>query len=369
MATFMSGGAVPSDMRVESLEPEDPELERIAVVPDSTEDLWHLQYVVEPGDRVSADVDRRIQRDDEHLRDTGGSRESMWATIRIDDVAFDRFAERLRLGGEIVACSREDQLGHHHTINVEVHDRLELEKRFKPDQRERLREAEAATDEPDVLVVTIEEGLAEVFEVAQHGPERRATITSGSGKRGGSSTRSELFAEVAGLLRRVDVDAVVLAGPGFAKRDCERYLAEHEPHLAEDVRVVDTSAIGERGVQEVLKRGVIDDLRRETRIAEEAAIMEDLLERLRERPRTVTYGPEETAQAAEYGAVDTLCLLDDRLRSERGERASWSIDVDDVVRTVERQGGTVRVLSADGEPGRQLDSLGGIAALLRYPVE
>lgn len=365
----MAPRSVRSGMRVETLEPDDPDLERVAIVPDSTEDLWHLQYVIEPGDRVGADIDRRIQRDDEQLRDTGGSRESMWAVIRVVDVEFDRFAERLRLGGEIVDCSREDQLGHHHTINVEVHDRLEVEKRIKPDQRERLRDAEAATDDPDVLIVTVEEGLAEVFEVAQHGPEHRATLSTGSGKRGGSSTRSELFAEVADLLSRVDVDAIVLAGPGFAKQDCQRYLDEQNVPLSADLRVVDTSAIGERGVQEVLKRGVIDDLRRETRIAEEAAVINDLLERLRERPQTVTYGPEETAQAAEYGAVETLCVLDDRLRTERAGSGDWSIEIDEVIKTVERQGGTVRVLSADAEPGRQLDSLGGIAALLRYPIE
>ncbi len=356
-------------MRVETLEPDDPELERVGIVPDTTEDLWHLQYVVEPGDRIATSIDRRIQREEEHLRDTGGSRESMSATLRIEDIEFDRFAERLRLGGEIVACSREDQLGHHHTVNLEVHDRLELEKAFKPDQRERLEEAQAATDEPDVLIVTIEEGLAEVHEVAQHGPEHRATLTAGSGKRSGTSTRAELFAEVAALLARVDVDAIVLAGPGFTKQDCHRYLTKELPDLAADVRVVDTSAIGERGVQEVLRRGVVDDLRRETRIAEEATLMDDLLDRLREAPRTVTYGPEETARVAEYGAVETLCVLDDRLRRERGDNASWPVDVDEIITTVEQQGGTARVLSSDGEPGRQLSSLGGIAALLRYPVE
>ncbi|MFP4590055.1 MAG: mRNA surveillance protein pelota [Halobacteriales archaeon] len=356
-------------MRVESVDPEDPDRERVVVVPDSTEDLWHLQYVVEPGDLVATDIDRRVQRDDDRLRDTGGQRESMWATIRIESVSFDRFAKRLRLGGEIVACSREDQLGHHHTINVEVHDRLELEKRFKPDQRERLREAEAATGEPDVLVVTIEEGRADVFEVAQHGPEHRATISTGSGKRGGESTRSELFAEVAAILEHTEVDAVVLAGPGFAKQDCERYLRDSAPDVATDLRVVDTSTVGERGVQEVLRRGVVDDLRRETRIAAEAELVEDLLTGLRESPALVTYGPAEVARAAEYGAVETFAVVDDRLQRERGGDGSWSIDVDEVIRSVERRGGTVRVVSAAAEPGRQLESLGGIAAVLRYAID
>src|SRR6056297_3250661 len=116
--------------------------ERITVVPESVDDLWHLQYVLEPGDDVAGDTTRRIQRNDDQMRDTGGEREHMYVTIEVDDVEFARFANRLRVGGEIVDCSREDQLGHHHTLNVEEHDEVTIEKHFKPDQIERIEEAE-----------------------------------------------------------------------------------------------------------------------------------------------------------------------------------------------------------------------------------
>ena len=356
-------------MRVESREPTEAGRERVAIVPDSTEDLWHLQYVIEPGDLVAAQISRRIQRDDDRLRDTGGQRETMHATIEVDDIEFHRFADRLRISGTIVACSREDQLGHQHTINVEVHDRLELEKSFKPDQRDRLREAEEATEDPDVIVVTVEEGRAEVFELAQHGPEHRATVTAGSGKREGESTRAQLFAEVASILERSDDEAIVLAGPGFAKQDLEGYLADNLPEISTRLRTVDTSAIGERGIHEVVQRGVLDEVRTESRLAAEADLIDTFLERLRTEPSLVVYGPEETARAAEFGAIETLCLLDERLRTERSDEGSWQVDVNDIIEQVEQQGGDVVVFSADGAPGRQLDSLGGIGATLRFRID
>ena len=356
-------------MRVRGREPTDPANDRVAIVPDSTEDLWHLQYIVEPGDIVASETSRRLQRDDDHLRDTGGTRETIYATLEVDEVEFQRFADRLRISGTIVECSREDQLGFHHTINVDIHDELELEKRFKPDQRERLREAEAATGEPDVTVITVEEGRADVFDVAQSGATHRATFVSGSGKRSGASTRRELFADVAGVVERSDADAIVLAGPGFVKDDCADYLHDANIEGADDIRTVDTSSTGERGVQEVLTRGVIDDVRSETRLGREAAVVDELLERLRTDPGAVTYGPEETAKAVEYGAVSTLAVVDEVLLRERTDDAEWSLDLDGLVERVEQQGGTVRVLTGDGEPGRQLESLGGIAALLRYAIE
>lgn len=356
-------------MRVESREPTDPARERLAIVPDSTEDLWHLQYVVEPGDLVAAQTSRRLQREDDRMRDTGGTRETLFVTLEVDEVEFQRFADRLRIGGEIVECSREDQLGFYHTINVEVHDELEVEKRLKPDQRERLREAEAATDEPDVVVITIEEGRADLFDVAQSGATHRATFVSGSGKRSGESTRQELFSDVAEVVKRSDADAIVLAGPGFVKDDCHAYLEASNVERASEIRTVDTSATGERGVHEVLTRGVIDDVRSETRLADEASFVGELLERLRTDPGSVTYGPDETATAVEYGAVEVLAVVDDVLLRERTDAAEWSIELDELVERVEQQGGTVRVLTADGEPGEQVASLGGIAALLRYPID
>ncbi|MFB6176474.1 MAG: mRNA surveillance protein Pelota, partial [Halobaculum sp.] len=100
--------------------------ERRLVVPETTDDLWHLSHVLEHGDLVEGDTTRRIQRDDDNLRDKGGEREHMHVTIEVSDVEFARFANRLRVGGEIVDASREDQLGHHHTLNVEAHDELTI---------------------------------------------------------------------------------------------------------------------------------------------------------------------------------------------------------------------------------------------------
>jgi protein pelota len=83
----------------------------------------------------------------------------------------------------------------------------------------------------------------------------------------------------------------------------------------------------------------------------------------------VAYGPESVAEAAEYGAVETLLIVDDALRRERGDEGDWDVDVDDVLETVDQKGGDVVVFSAEFDPGEQLRNLGGIAALLRYRLQ
>jgi protein pelota len=343
--------------------------ERWTLVPENVDDLWHLSYVLEPGDLVEGDTTRRIQRNDDQMRDTGGEREHLHVTLEVEEVEFARFANRLRVSGVIADCSREDQLGLHHTLNVEERSEITVEKHFKADQKERLESAEEAAENPDVAIVTVEEGAAYVHTVAQYGTEEYASFTRPTGKGEYARPRDELFGDLGSALSHLDVDAIILAGPGFTKQDARDYLSENYPDVVERIgTTVDTSGVGDRGVHEVLKRGAVSDVQKDTRIAREAELVDELMERMAQGAK-VAYGVDEVQKAADYGAVETLLLLDDRLREERQGRGDWEVDVNDIIQNVERQGGEVTVFSGEFQPGEQLKNLGGIAALLRYRLE
>ncbi|MGM0399182.1 MAG: mRNA surveillance protein pelota [Halobacteriota archaeon] len=337
----------------------------ITLVPESLDDLWHLTYVLEPDDLVAGDTHRRIQRDDEQLRDTGGEREHMYVTLEVDEVEFHKFANRLRVSGVIADCSREDQLGLHHTLNVETNKKITIEKVWQPDQLDRIEAAVEAAEQPEVAIATVEEGEAHIHTVAQYGIDEYATVTNTTGKGEFSRGREELFEELASALTHLETDAIILAGPGFTKRDALDYIEETYPDLTDAITVVDTSAAGGRGVHEVLKRGAVDEVQEQTRIAEESALIDELMEGMA-TDGAVAYGIDEVKQAVEYGAVETLLVLDERLRQERAGDGDWAIDVNDLVESVDQQGGDVTVFSHEFDPGQQLRNLGGIAALLRY---
>ncbi|SDM37020.1 protein pelota [Halogranum gelatinilyticum] len=342
--------------------------ERMSLVPENVDDLWHLSYVLEPGDLVSGDTTRRIQRADDQMRDTGGEREHLHVTIEVEDVEFARFANRLRVGGIIASCSREDQLGLHHTLNVEERSEITIEKHFKKDQKDRLEEAEQATENPDVAIATVEEGAAYIHTVQQYGTKEYGSFTRPTGKGEYARPRSELFAELGSALSHLDVDAVILAGPGFTKQDARDYIEENYPDVAEKMTVVDTSGVGDRGVHEVLKRGAVDEVQTQTRISKEAELIDELMENIAQGAKAA-YGVEQVAEAAEFGAVETLLVLDERLRDERQGQGDWSVDANEIIESVEQKGGEVTVFSAEFAPGEQLKNLGGIAAVLRYRMQ
>lgn len=359
-------------MQIRSRETLDGGRERLTVVPDSTDDLWHLTHVIEPGDRVAGDTSRRIQRNDEQLRDTGGEREHMRVTIEVKSVEFHRFANRLRIGGTILACAREDQVGHHHTLNVEEYDEIEISKEWKPDQLERVEEATKAVDQPDVAVATVEEGSAAIYTIADHGVDEYASFTGPTGKGEFADDRTTLFDDLGTALQHADIDAVVFAGPGFTKRDAHDHITDEFSDIAETIRIVDSSAGGKRGVHEVLARGVIEEIREQTRIAEETRLLDELQDRIANGEK-VAYGPAAVNEAVEFGAVDHLLIVDEILRRERNgtpeAESEWEIEADELLHNTEQQGGSITVFSKEYDPGQQLANLGGIAALLRYRVD
>lgn len=332
---------------------------RITLVPENLDDLWHLKYVIEPGDLVEGLARRRVEGPQDLERADSGERETLNVELRVEDVEFHRFSNRLRVSGVIEECDRVTEVGNHHTLNVEVNEEITVVKEWKPDQLERLEEAEGASD-TSVSVVTIEEGEAYIHTVEEYGVEERGSFRGSTGKGEDARPRGELFGEVLSALRNLDSDAVVLAGPGFTKKDALDYIEEEDPELAEGVVVVDTASVGGRGVHEVLKRGVVEDVAEEARVSREARLVDELMERI-SRDGAATYGLDAVSEAVEYGAVERLLVVDEVLRDSRGS-------IDPLIRGVERKGGDVTVLSSEFEPGQRLVNLGGVAALLRYSV-
>jgi protein pelota len=61
--------------------------------------------------------------------------------------------------------------------------------------------------------------------------------------------------------------------------------------------------------------------------------------------------------------VDTLVVADHVIREAEDEERSR---IESIMRKVEERGGKVTLVSSEQEAGKMLQSLGGLAALLRY---
>ncbi|AKB27290.1 putative cell division protein [Methanosarcina siciliae T4/M] len=334
----------------------------IAVTAETLDDLWHLKYIVEKGDLVFALTKRKADAASDKLRPEKVEKVKVRLGIRVEEMEFHKFANRLRIHGPI---EHGMDAGSYHTLNVEIGTNISIFKEhWKNDQLQRIQDAEEAGKRPKVVIVAVEEGDADIGFVRHYGIEVYSHIRQSSGKRE-NGLRSDFFREIVDQLRHaVPEDAsIVIAGPGFTKEDFLKYFHEIEPEMASKALTEDTSMIGMSGFQEVLRRGAVDRIMQESRIARESSLMEDLLREI-SMDGKAAYGFADVKNALNYGAVETLLIADETLREgrEKGE------DIDKVLMKVEQAQGKVVVFSTAFEPGEKLHKLGGVAALLRFKV-
>ena len=341
----------------------------MALMIDTLEDLWHLKYIVDPADVVFALTKRKPEAISDKIRPEKMEKVTTRLGIRVEKVEFHKFANRLRIQGVI---EHGMDMGFHHTLNIEEGTNISvIKEEWKSDQLERIKEAEEASKRPSVILIGIEEGDADIGFVRHYGIEPYTHIRQSSGKRE-NGLRDVFFKEVADQLGFVyhENAAVVVCGPGFTKEDFMAELKKAAPEIASKVVLEDSTMIGVPGFLEVLKKGSIDKIMHESRLAREAEYIDRLLMEIALDGKAA-YGIKEVGEAIDFGAVDILLVADEKLRFERenagGQKETGSgLSVESMMKNVEAAQGKIIIFSTEFEPGQKLDSLGGIAALLRY---
>lgn len=328
--------------------------------PDTLDDLWHLYNLVEAGDLVRATT----RRTSEAPRDEGqgkARKRTLALTVKVERVEFHDFANRLRILGTIVGTEEE---GKHHTLNIEPLDDLTIAKAeaWRDHHVERVAEAVRAGQRPLVVFVSIEDGEATLAVLRQYGLQEAGVIPGpGTGKRAGKEEdRAPWLGEIAAALRGLVPEGgrVLVVGPGFAKEHLMAWLKDKAPDLAQRCIVDSTSHAGIAGIREAMKRGLVDRVDKEARVALETRLVEKVHEAIG-ASEPVAYGEAEVARAVGEGAA-SLLLVTDRLVREGRAKA--------MLEQAKRTRCEAHVVSTGHEAGKRLESLGGCAALLRYAL-
>ena len=122
---------------------------------------------------------------------------------------------------------------------------------------------------------------------------------------------------------------------------------------------------GEQGINEVLKREELKQVLADARASKQAALVDKLLTEIA-RDGKYAYGYRETMDAIQLGAVDTL-LITSKLMKELRSKPEF-LSFLNSIRAAESSGAKILLLDSNSSAGKQLDGLGGIAALLRFKL-
>ncbi len=339
----------------------------IEVVPESIDDLWHLSHIVQKGDYVSTLTTRRIQDNNSgKTRADGGVKKTFIIGIGVEKINFHQFTGVLRFTGKIKSAPEElIPLGSYHTINVKENDSVRIIKNWDKWSLDRLNKAIDRSNRPLDIVVAMEDNTTYLGIIKQYGVDLVGPITGTiEGKREISKNRqnqiNQYFAEVTdSILQNKKINKLIIIGPGFTKNNYYNYLEQHNPELSKKAVIESTGAGGHAGIQELLKGGLIEQLSQEASVAKEISIVNDLLGELGKSSQFVTYGKKQVSDAINMAAVDKLLILDTCVRDKKYQK---------LMDMTENMGGEVYIISSEHDGGKQLESLGSMAAFLRYPI-
>ncbi|MCD6477557.1 MAG: peptide chain release factor aRF-1 [Candidatus Aenigmarchaeota archaeon] len=194
-----------------------------------------------------------------------------------------------------------------------------------------------------------------------------------------------------------DIKGIIVGGPGPIK---EKFVNEN--YIPENLKkkIIGIKDIGysdEYGLEELLNRS--QDLLKEAEVAKEKELCEKFFDELKRDTGKATYGLEDVKKAIEMGAVETV-LISEGLEIEEVEyecscgyrekkfvktnekenqkcpkcgdtmKIIGEADIVDVLEDMAKEtGAKIEIISRDTSEGERLYLMGGIGAILRFPIE
>lgn len=381
----------------------------VTLCPEEPEDMWHAYNLVLVGDFLTASAIRRVTSESTATGSTSSQRVHTNLSIKVKSLDFDPQAGQLHVSGQIARENKYAKVGQHHTLDLELNRNFTIEKVVEGQDGgagwdsvalTQLKEAIDPNKSTEAVAVVMQEGLANICFLTSHQTVLKQRVeVSVPRKRAGAGRSADhdkglqkfygtvletLLRQLEGLLENKDSSAsfpVLLASPGFVaqgflKHTNEVAASKGDKLLQDLVKrkafvVVHSSSGHLHSLNEVLNSPEVRARLQNTQYARETAVMDDFFALLRKDDGRAWYGPREVEQAVDKGAVGRgggILLINNSLfRSQDvATRRRW-VSLVDRVREVE--GGEVRILSSDHESGKRLEGLGGIAAILTFPIE
>ncbi|KAI1763063.1 hypothetical protein GGR53DRAFT_467698 [Hypoxylon sp. FL1150] len=359
----------------------------VTLLPVEPEDMWHANNLIGPEDIVRAHAIRKVTTESK-TGSTMSERVHTNLTVRVTSTFFDPGASQLHVSGTVIVENNFVSLGQYHTLDLELNRPFTLWKKYGWDSvaKETLSDALKQDKEGAVAAVVMQEGIANICLITEYRTVLKQRVESTIPKKRSSSNEQDSgmkkFFEktLSTLTRSIDFSIprpLLLASPGFVAGDFKKYISEEGTRradkvmmaMAKEATVLHSSSGHLHSLNEILKSSEVMATMKDMKFSKETRFMDDFFDKLKKDDGRAWYGTAPVEKAVREGAVGrgggVLLVNNSLFRSmDIATRRRYVAMVD----KVKEDGGESRILSSDHESGQRLDALGGIAAILTYPI-
>jgi protein pelota len=336
----------------------------VKLMPENLDDIWHLYNIIDEDDLVRAVTFRTDeQSSDDKKRSKKSEKKRMKLGIRVTEVKFHKFSDRLRIHGTIEEGPQD--LGSFHTLNITA-DKMDafsiIKDKWEYHHLKRMDEAVKESKQPIVTFVSLDDDSATIAVLHQSGVQWIADIDS---KRSGKmyeekNDPNKYFAEILSVLENnmTENSGLIVVGPGFTREHFVKYGREKTPELFKNCHMCTTGHCDMNGVQEAIKTGVVKQITKENRVVFETEQIEKVFEEIKKNG-LAAYGFDEVKNILINGASERVLITDTLVRTKKGE---------EILRLAKENNSEFTIINTMHDAGKKIEGIGGVAALLRFKI-
>ena len=338
----------------------------ISVIPEDSDDLLNLRRIIKESDKIIGDTTRVLKQDKDYSRPDKGERIKVRIALIVEKISLDDVLDRLRVSGTISESSNESiPHGSHHSIILKISDGITISKKKWTQVEKNL--LESSNNQIGFVLVAIDTGDCGIARLRGTHLEFMPNMYSGSGgKRYKTNFKIEKFFEqvqqaVSTILKKGD--SIVIFGPGETKKRFTNYIQKSQNFQKHHIQIVEgIDSGGEDGIYVFTKSQTMKDIMSDSNLSKASSIIDEVMVLANKTSRKFTMGFDETFNANQIGAVESL-VFSDKVIQENEQKMMEFLD--------DAEGKGVKIYSVDSSTdiGLRVTGLGGIVSLLRYALE
>ena len=338
----------------------------ISVKPEDSDDLLNLRRIIKEDDKIIGDTTRVLKQDKDYSRPDKGERIKIRIALTVEKISLDDVLDRLRIGGTISESSNESvPHGSHHSFILKINDGITIsKKKWLPIEKNLL---VSSNNQVGFVLVAIDTGDCGIARLRGTHLEFIPNIYSGSsGKRYKTNFNIEKFFEqiqqaVSTVFK--EGDSIVIFGPGETKKRFGNFIQKSQNTQKYKVQVVEgIDSSGEDGIYIFTKSQTMKEIMSDSKLAKASSIIDEVMLLANKKSRKFTMGFDETFNANQIGAVESLVFSDKAIQDNEQKMIDFLNDV-------ESKGVKIYSVDSSTDIGLRVTGLGGIVSLLRYAIE
>ena len=360
----------------------------ITLLPEEPDDMWNAYNLILPTDLVRAETTRSVS----HVTALGSQqsqRVSCILTLAAETSSWDPSVSQLHVKGRIASETDVASMGQYHTLHLEVGKAFTVDRPLGWDSVSvtMLQDALRVDKGGAVAAVVMQEGLANICLVTETRTvllqrlERKVPSKRDNPKQLSSATQSFFSLVLTNLTREIDFSTprpLLLASPGFVAADFKAFVGREAVKgerrdktllaMVNNATILHSPSGHLHSLNDVLRSREVGATMADMRSAREARDIDRFYAMLRGEDARAWYGASSVERVVAEGAVGAggvLLVSDELFRSDDPDTRKKYVRL---VESVKENGGETRILSSAHESGQRLGMLGGIAAILTYPV-